>query len=382
MESLFITSISFIFYSYAGYVLMIYLISLFYSKPVKKGNIEPSVSLIIAAYNEEKDIEKKLINSFQLDYPRNKLEIIVASDASSDRTDEIVKKYEYNEHGVKVLLHRVEGRLGKTAVQNSAVKIALGDIIVFSDTASMYDKGAIRSLAKNYADPSVGAVSGMYKYVNPTGGSVGFATMLFWNLENFIKSRQTRIQTITGCCGCIYSVRKDLYTELPADIISDLVEPLTILKKGYRIVFEPDALAFEETTEKPKDEFNMRIRVIVRGMNGLIYMRSLLNPLKYPFVAFQLISHKILRWFVPVICIAAFITNLFVLENSVYYQVLFLVQCVFYCLGLFGWFMEKRHIRNKLFYLPLYFIVVNTASLISMFKVLRRENITIWQTQR
>ncbi len=382
MEILFLTAIFIVLYSYAGYVMIIYLISFFYSKQVKKGNIEPSVSLIIAAYNEEKDIEKKLINSFELDYPRNKLEIIVASDASSDLTDEIVKKYEHNEHEVKVVLHRVEGRLGKTAVQNSAVKIAGGDIIVFSDTASMYDKGAVRFLAKNYSDPSVGAVSGMYKYVNPSGGSIGFATMLFWNLENFIKTRQTRIQTITGCCGCIYSVRKDLYTELPANIISDLVEPLSILKKGYRIVFEPDALAFEETTEKPQDEFNMRIRVIVRGMNGLIYMRSLLNPFKYPFVAFQLFSHKILRWFVPVMCVVAFITNLFLASSSSFYLIMLLTQCVFYCLALIGWFLEKRQIRNKLFYLPLYFIIVNAASLISMFKVLRRENITIWQTQR
>lgn len=382
MEIIFVTSIILIGYAYAGYPLLTLFISLFANNEVETSNIEPKVSLLITAYNEEKDIEQKLINSLALDYPKNKLEIMVASDGSTDVTDEIVKRYEKNDIGVRVVLHRVEGRLGKTAAQNSAVEVCSGDIIVFSDAASMYDPNAISALVRNYADPRVGAVSGMYNYENKEGSSVGFATILFWKLENFIKSRQTKVKTITGCCGCIYSVRKSLYTPLPPEIISDLVEPLTILQKGYRIVFEPKALALEETAGAAEEEFNMRIRVIVRGMNGMLYVRRLFNPFNYPFESFQLISHKLLRWLVPVFSILAFISNAALAGRNLFYGFLFLCQIIFYCLALTGYFVEKKGVHKMIFYLPLYFCIVNIAALISLFKVLKRENVVVWQTKR
>lgn len=381
-EIIFWASLALVVYAYVGYPILVLLLSLFASNEVRASAIEPKVSLLISAYNEERDIEAKLKNSLDLDYPREKFEIVVASDGSMDATDDIVKRYENNPAGVKVALHRVEGRLGKTVAQNSAVCVCHGEIIVFSDAASMYDRGAIRALVRNYADPTVGAVSGKYIYTNIEGASVGFATILFWNLENFIKSRQTRIKTITGCCGCIYSVRKDLYTPLPPTIISDLVEPLTILQKGYRIVFEPDALALEETAGKTQEEFRMRIRVIVRGMNGMLFVRSLFNPFKYPFVAFQLISHKLLRWLVPIFCIMAFVTNVVLVTTARAYLILFILQLALYALAAIGHVLDKRGIHKKIFYLPLYFCIVNLASLISMFKVLKRENIITWQTQR
>ncbi len=369
-------------YTYIGYPLFISFLSMLFNNKVRSANREPFVSIIISAYNEEKDIGKKLENSLSLDYPKDKLEIIVASDGSTDRTDDIVNRYEANTAGAMVKLHRVEGRLGKTAAQNSAVRIAKGEVVIFSDAASLYDRNVVRALVRNYADSSVGAVSGMYRYINRTNGSVGTATIRFWNFENFIKSRQTRIKTITGCCGCIYSVRRAAYTELPPNIISDLVEPLAILKKGYRVVFEPDALAYEETTEKPQDEFKMRVRVIVRGMNGLLYMRSLLNPFRYPFVAFQLWSHKILRWLVPVFCIVFFLSNAFLVTGHPVYRALFVAQIAFYSLAAVGAFLDSRGIKAKALSIPMYFTIVNAASLVSLFKVFKGENIVVWQTQR
>ena len=307
---------------------------------------------------------------------------MVASDGSTDATDEIVKQYENNDAGIRVILHWVEGRLGKTATQNSAVKICRGEIIIFSDAASMYDKNAVRALVENYADPKVGAVSGMYNYIKDDNSSKGLATILFWKLENFIKSRQTKIKTITGCCGCIYSLRKELYTDLPPEIISDLVEPLTIIKKGYRIVFEPGALAIEETAGDTEDEFKMRIRVIVRGMNGMLFVKDLFNPKKYPFVAFQLISHKLLRWMIPIFAFFAFISNAILITTSFFYATLFFGQLAFYSLAVIGYFKEKQGIHKKIFYLPLYFCTVNLVALISMFKVIRKEKIVTWQTKR
>lgn len=382
IEIIFWLFIALIIYAYVGYPFLIVLLSLFIRNKVNASPIEPYVSILISAYNEEKDISAKLENCFQFDYPKDKYEIVVASDGSTDSTDSIVRQYENNEYGVRVVLHRVEGRLGKTAAQNSAVKVCRGDIIIFSDAASMYDPGVIRAFVRNYADPSVGAVSGKYSYIDEGASSAGLATKIFWNFENFIKGRQTKIKTVTGCSGCIYSLRKGLYTDLPPDIISDLVEPLTILQKGYRIVFEPEATATEEPAGDTTDEFKMRIRVIVRGMNGMLFVRDLFNPFKNPFVSFQLISHKLMRWLVPVFAIIVFFSNAFLIGTNLLYTILFILQIIFYGFAIVGYFLEKKGIHKFYFYLPLYFCTVNLASLISMFKVMRKENIVTWQTKR
>ncbi len=379
---LFWLSLFLIFYAYVGYPLLITFLSFLVDNKVEKAEITPFVTLLITAFNEEKDIAAKLENSLVLDYPKDKFEIVVASDGSTDATDEIVKGFSDNNAGVPVRLHQVEGRVGKTATQNSAVKVCRGEIIIFSDAASMYDPGAVRALVRNYADPDVGAVSGMSTYEVKEGASAGLATRVFWNLENFIKSRQTRIRTITGCCGCIYSLRKKLYINLPGTIISDLVEPLMILQQGYRIVFEPEARALEETAGKTADEFKMRIRVIVRGMTGMLFARKLYNPREYPFVSLQLISHKVMRWLVPVFCIVIFWSNAVLVSSSLFYALFFLGQLLFYLLAVIGFYLEKKGVHKVIFYLPLYFCVVNLAALISMFKVVKGENIVTWQTQR
>ena len=377
LELIFWLTIGVIFYTYFGYPLLTLFLSLFINHPVNKQDIEPTVTFLITAYNEEKNIRQKLDDALSLDYPRDKLEIIVASDESTDKTDEIVK--EFSDKGV--MLVRVEGRVGKTETQNQAVKKAKGDIIIFSDATTTYHKNAIRKLVRNYNDPSIGAVSGRYEYMNPTGAPVGLGTILFWKYENFIKGQQTRIKTITGCCGCIYSVRRSLYEPLPRDIISDLVEPLKILEKGYRIAFEPEAVAYEVTEEKSEEEFSMRVRVITRGMNGLTYVKNLLNPSLYGFVSFQLISHKILRWLIPLFLIIIFISNAQILDGA-FYILVFLVQAAFYLSALFAWIMDKNGKKLTFLFLPLYFCVLNLASLRALFNVIKGRKMAVWETIR
>jgi cellulose synthase/poly-beta-1,6-N-acetylglucosamine synthase-like glycosyltransferase len=376
-EDFFWTTVALVIYTYAGYSLIIMALARISRDTVARQDIEPRVTFLITAYNEEKDIAQKLQNTLQLDYPREKLEILVASDGSTDRTDAIVR--EFAAQGVKLV--RVEGRVGKTATQNQAVSQATGDIIVFSDATTKYERMNLRRIVRNYADAAVGAVSGRYEYVNPTGASIGAGNILFWKYENFIKRSQTRIKTITGCCGCIYSVRRALYEPLPADIISDLVEPLKVLEKGYRIVFEPEAVAHEETTEKVKEEFSMRIRVISRGMRGMLYMRKLFNPLRYGFVSFQLISHKLLRWLMPVFMLVAFISNAFLI-GRLFYNFLFALQVAFYILAALGWLAEHFHMRSKIFSIPLYFSTVNLAALISIYRVWKGYKAVTWETLR
>ncbi len=366
-----------IFYTYFGYALLIPLIGLFVKRPLDRGDITPRVTFLITAYNEEKNIRKKLTEVLALDYPRQQLEVMVASDGSTDRTDEIVR--EFRDQGV--VLKRVEGRVGKTATQNEAVKVATGDVIIFSDATTVYEKDAIRTLVRNYNDPEVGAVSGRYEYVNPTGAPVGTGSILFWKYENFIKSMQTRIRTISGCCGCIYSVRTAAYVPLPGDIISDLVEPLMVIRRGYRVVFEEEAVAYEETTEKSHEEFRMRIRVITRAMRGILFARGLLNPFRFPFVSFQLISHKVLRWLIPFFLIGLLVANAFLLERQ-FYVITFVIQVAFYLLALAGLAADRMGKKFKPAAVPLYFCIVNTASLIAFFKTLAGQKMVTWETVR
>jgi cellulose synthase/poly-beta-1,6-N-acetylglucosamine synthase-like glycosyltransferase len=192
---------------------------------------------------------------------------------------------------------------------------------------------------------------------------------------------QTRIRTITGCCGCIYSVRRSAYVPLPPDIISDLVEPLKIIEAGYRVVFEPQAVAYEETTEKPGEEFGMRVRVITRAMRGVLYVKSLLNPFRYPFVSFQLISHKVLRWLIPSFLIVLLVSNAFLL-GSPFYNLAFCLQLAFYLAALVGLVSDRFGKRIRLLAIPLYFCVVNTASMVAFWKTLKGQKMVTWETVR
>src|SRR5713226_136638 len=202
-ETLFWLSFAALVYVYAGYPSLLALLSIFFRKRQAEPGFTPRLSILIAAYNEETGIQKKLEQTLQLDYPAGLLEIIVLSDGSTDKTDSIVESFP----DPRVRLLRVTGRMGKTNAQNEGVNTAQGEVLIFSDATTVYHPQALRYLAANYADPHVGAVSGRYQYFDPAGNSpTGLGTMAFWNYENLIKTFQSRIRTITGCCGCIYSV--------------------------------------------------------------------------------------------------------------------------------------------------------------------------------
>ncbi len=274
-------------YVYVGYPALLALIAPFVPRTKPKPGYLPTLSVLIAAYNEEANIGKKVEQTLALDYPAEKLEILVLSDGSTDHTDEIIRAFK----DPRVRLIRMEPRRGKTAAQNRGVREARGEVLVFSDATTAYHSQALRYLACNYEDPNVGAVSGRYQYFDPEGNSpTGLGTMAFWNYENVLKTLQSRIRTISGCCGCIYSVRKSAYTQLPDDVISDLVQPLWVIQKGFRVAFEDRALAYEETTQSAGEEFSMRVRVITRGIRGLLSVPDILKPWKFGWIAFQLLS--------------------------------------------------------------------------------------------
>jgi hypothetical protein len=202
----------------------------------------------------------------------------------------------------------------------------------------------------------------------------------FWSYENVIKMLQSRIKTVSGCCGCIYSVRKGLYTPLPNDVISDLTQALCVIRQGYRVVFEHRALAFEETTTSSSEEFAMRIRVVTRGMRGLLSVPELLAPWKFPWISFQLLSHKILRWMVPFALISLFLSNALLL-NIPLFRIIFLVQLAFYLLTAAGALFPLQTLWRPL-NIPLYFCTLNMAALISFIDLFRGKKYVVWNTVR
>lgn len=364
-------------YTYLGYPLLLLTICAFRHRRNAEPGYLPFISILIAAYNEEESIGKKIEQTLALDYPPDKMEVLILSDYSCDRTDAIVQFIS----DPRVQLLRMPERRGKTHAQNEGVNAAKGSVLVFSDATTVYHRQALRYLVGHYKDPTVGAVTGRNLYFDPQGNSpTGVGTMLFWNYENAIKVMQSRISTLTGCVGCIYSVRKDAYTRLPDDVISDLVQPLKAIQKGYRIVFEERALAYEETTLSSPEEFGMRVRVITRGMRGLLTVSDLLMPWKGGWVSFQLLSHKVLRWLVPFFLMVAFVSTCLAGESREI-RFAFWLQALFYVAAALP-LVAPLHKYWKVLGIPHYFCTLNAAALVSMIEVIRGRKYVVWQTVR
>jgi len=364
-------------YVYIGYPALLLMVGAFCRRRKAEPGFTPAVSVLIAAYNEQESIGQKIEQTLALDYPADKLEVLVLSDGSTDRTDEIVRSVA----DARVRLLRMKQRRGKTHAQNEGVKEAKGEVLVFSDATTVYHPHALRYLACNYRDPTVGAATGRNRYFDPEAGSpMGMGTVAFWNYENVIKTMQSRIRTLSGCSGCIYSIRKSVYTDLPDDVISDLVQPLWVIQKGYRVVFEDRAFAHEETTQSTAEEFTMRVRVVTRGMRGLLTVPELFKPWKYGWVSFQLLSHKVLRWMVPFFLIGAFISNALA-GGQGWVRYTFDLQVAFYAVTLISMVLPVQRI-SKVLGIPLYFCTLNAAALVSFVELIRGRKYVVWETVR
>jgi len=348
-------------YSYFGYPLALIILGFFRVKKIKKAEITPPVTLFVSAYNEEKLIRKKLENSLNLDYPKDKLEIVVASE-SDDKTNEIVK--EYQNKGIKLFAYL--GRGGKDYTVYRTVPKCSGEIIVFSDANAMYKKDAIRKLVRNFNDPKIGCVSGELRYTNPQKKSIGETEGLYWKYENFLKRQESKIQSLLGTNGSIFALRKELYSPLSEYRGGDFDLPIKIAQQGYGIIWEPEAISQEEVSSTSKEEFKRKIRIISwTWKSALILLKDSFKRFQNLLV-FQLVSHKILRWLIGFFLIFIFLSNIFLLDKFLY-LLLFILQIVFYSLAIFGYFQDKKARRlNKLVNLVYYFCMVNLACLIGV----------------
>jgi cellulose synthase/poly-beta-1,6-N-acetylglucosamine synthase-like glycosyltransferase len=371
-------SLAALFYVYAGYPLLVYLVSRLFPKQINRAEFLPKVTVLITAYNEEKAIRAKLANTFQIDYPKEKLEILVASDASSDKTDEIVKGYA-NE-GVK--LFRQEGRKGKTFTQNKAVEQSAGEIILFSDATTEYQPNVLHEILPNFADESIGCVAGKLIYVDSSKSNVGKGAQSYWNYETFLKTAESRACSLIGASGCLYAVRKSAYREMYPEACSDFLICTLIYEQGLRSVYEPNAVCFEDTNNQTGKELKMRIRIISQTFTDLWRNRKMMNPFKSGFYAVELISHKVLRYAVPFFLVAIFVASAVLLFHSIFFQIACYIQIAFYLLAFIGWLLEKIGAKLGVFAIPHYFVLANLASVLGFYKFLRGETYTTWEPIR
>ncbi len=364
-----------ILYTYLIYPAVLWLLTRRTRQPrLSEPAVWPSVSLVLAAYNEAGVIRAKIDNTLALDYPAERFQFIVVSDGSTDATDEIVA--EYAQQGVCAL--RMPRNGGKTLAQNAGCRLATGDILVFSDANSMYEPQALKELVKPFADPQVGCVCGELHYANPRQAAAGKGEGLYWRYERFLKRHESLLVSALGANGSIYAVRRDLFVELDADIISDFIMPVRVWRNGYRVLYEPGAIATESAGGSFQAEFRRRTRIVSRSLRGLWTERAVLNPWTNGYFAMQVWSHKVLRWMVPVF-LAVMLAASLALAGAPLYRLILGVQLIFYLLALLGYLFQNRVGRIALLYIPAYFCAINLGALVGIWNFLVGKRYQAWQ---
>jgi len=364
-------------YVYVLYPLAVRVLAARFGTPVRRGADLPSVTFIVAAYNEERCIRAKLDNISELDYPHVLLNTIIVSDASSDGTEAIARRYD----PARVSVLRVEGRQGKTACQNIAAAAASGEVLVFADATTRLHPDALRRLVENFADVNVGCVTGRVVYTTGLANVTGQGSEMYWNYEQRLRAAESAFGSMIGVAGCLYAVRRCAYVPIDPRLISDFVIAMKMQDQGLRTVFAPDAVCFEETLDRGSRELSMRVRVAVRSLNALIHERRFLNPWRYGRFAWQLWSHKVLRYCSPVLWLVAILANIS-LASHPFYMAILAAQGALIMSGTVGFLLQARSPNLGVFGQPYYFLLANIASLIAMLRYLKGDRMITWRPMR
>jgi poly-beta-1,6-N-acetyl-D-glucosamine synthase len=358
-ESVFWICFFILFYTYVGYPLLLRLLILIkniISPPQISNDIYLPVTLIVAAYNEEDVIEEKIKNCMSLNYPAGLIKFIFITDGSDDNTPSIIKRYTDIIH-----LHQDERR-GKLAAMNRAMKAVETGIVIFSDANTMLNRDSIGKMVAHYADDKVGAVAGEKKVISSDDGAIAKGEGLYWKYESWIKRLDSQFYTVVGAAGELFSLRRNLYTTLPENIIiEDFVQSLLICARGFVVRYEPEAYSIEKASVSIKDEMERKTRIAAGGFQAIICLKKLFNIFRYPILSFQYISHRVLRWTLcPLALVVMFATSLgLALDGSLFFIYLVIFQVVFYFSALAGWLLAGKDRHPGVFYLPYYFIFMH-----------------------
>lgn len=376
-----------IIYTYAGYPFLIWLFSRAMPRPIADSTATPYVTLLIAAFNEEKVIAQKIENSLQLIYPRDRLQILVMDDGSEDRTQEIIKSYA--DRGVELAYN--PPRRGKMAAINRAIQQARGEIVLFSDASNSYAADVVNEISAPFSNPRVGAVVGA-RAIEAGEGGLGESEGLYWKYESFIQKNESLLGCCTGIVGEILAIRRNLFTPPPDGIINDdFFMAMQVAKQGYRVAYAPNARSFESISLQARDGIERRKR-IVAGRYQAIFHANRILPWNRPLVVWQIISHKFMRPLVPLFMIGALMINLLALvipSQTNVFQLLFMsppynwtvftMQAAFYLLAVGGRVLENRNIGwLRIFYVPTFLLNSNWAALEGLYRFVTGKQTTHW----
>lgn len=365
-------SLFLILWTYFGYMLALKAISMFFEKRVKKSEYFPEISLIITAFNEENNIRRKIENSLALNYPQDKLEIIVVSDGSTDNTEDIVRSFE--DKGIKLLASPV--REGKHFGQGKGVEIAKSELLVFSDASTFLKSDAIGNIIENFADPEIGCVSGLDEIKSDIFSSQGEGFYVKYEMK--LRALESISNSLVGVSGSFFAVRKILCKNWIGNLSSDFYLPIITYMNGYRTVLEDTAIGYYEILDEQRNEFARKVRTIVHGMGVLFRFKEILNPFKYGIFSMQMISHKLSRWLVPLYLIFLFWTNLLLVDTAGIFLIALIIQTVFYLLALAGYLISGLK-KLFIFKIPLFFVMVNYSIIVAWHNFLLGKNFIIWE---
>ena len=375
-EIVFWVSVALITYAYVGYPLALGVVSLLRTRRVEKADVSPSVTFIITAYNEEKRIAEKLENTLKLVYPHSKLEILVASDCSSDKTDEIVKSY--GDRGIQLV--RASVRKGKEAAQKLAVEVAKGEIFVFSDVATILPELAVSNIVKNFHDSTVGCVSSVDRFVDQDGQASGEGAYVRY--EMFLRSLETRVNSLVGLSGSFFAARREVCKGAWSDDLqSDFNTVLNSMRMGLRGVADPDSIGYYKNIADERKEYDRKVRTVLRGISVFMRSLALVNPLRHSVFAWQLLSHKLCRWLVPFAMMTAFVSNALLALSSRWYAMLFLIQILFYSVAL-GGILWKPLLRFPIIKLFSFFLLVNASIFQAWVRYWSGERLIVWEPSK
>jgi len=366
-------------YTYAGFPALVLLRGRLRPRPHREEPVTPSVSIVIAARNEEASIGSKLDNLAALDYPADRLEVIIASDGSDDGTNELVAARAHERLRLLAL-----PRGGKATTLNAAVAEARGEILVFSDANSLFAPDALRRLVAPFADPEVGGVAGDQRYVAAGHeAAVAGGERSYWSLDRALKLAESRGGHVISATGAIYAIRRSLFRPVPASSTDDFATSTGVIAQGKRLVFAPDAVAYEPVGASAEVEFSRKVRVMTRGLNGVLIRRELLDPRRHGFYALQLFSHKVLRRLMAIPLLVLAVSSALLRRRSPFYAAAAAAQGAVYLVGVLGLLAGSRPAaRSKLFAAPTFFVLVNAASLRALLNVVTRRDISRWEPGR